>query len=269
MDSILSNELPRLVITWAEEALKYAIDARKNLTLGSVSQKSAGDLVTTIDIEIERLLTAHIQRYFPDHSICGEESLGVVGNSLYKWYIDPLDGTINYVASASDYSISVAIYREDTPLLGVVWSKKAKFAATRGKIIQKPDFSICRRPANLDEAVIHFSPRTMAKLSEYGGDFLGLMKAVRHGRYLGSSALELCAVAIGSSDIFIAGSLMPWDYAAARVVLEAEGCRLLVLEEPLPLVLAWRDETILRLILPFLPSELYLSIEDNLRGDSN
>jgi len=242
------------VMDWAEQALAHAASARESLTSNDLKDKSPGDFVTSIDVEIEQALCANIRRAFPDHSICAEESQTTTGTSDYCWYIDPIDGTMNYIRTGQNYCVSVALYKGDEPILGAVWSHYSRYAAWLGEPVLLPSVAAVQPQAQaLTDAIVCFNAKSITRLSEFGGNMTRLLGKIKHHRYLGVAALELCSVATGGCDIYVSTSLKPWDYAAARAILESSGCRFMQLDDPFPLVMAWRSDALLRQVLEDLP----------------
>ena len=93
--------------------------------LGKISKKDIGlkqtsDFVTTIDKESEKIIITTIKEYFPDHLFLAEESLKECGKKTYRWIIDPLDGTTNYIHSYPVFSISIALEYEGKIIIGVI-----------------------------------------------------------------------------------------------------------------------------------------------------
>ena len=107
-----------------------------------VSYKGVIDLVTEIDHQSEALLLGQVQKDFPDHYIFSEETGIIQGDDQHTWYIDPLDGTVNYAHGIPIFSVSIAYgsRRDGSSLsgglsLGVVYDpmRDEMFAAERGK----------------------------------------------------------------------------------------------------------------------------------------
>lgn len=190
------------------------------------------DIVTAFDKEVERFFRDSIGKAFPDDAIVGEEGAPASGGSGVTWYIDPIDGTTNFVNLRKHFAISVGCYQAGEPRFGLVCDVIADelYEAFAGEGARKNGQRLGREaPTAALEKMILSTPnvqdafwrgypwqRAMVRLSEQ----------VRAVRSLGSVALELCAVAEGTVDIFVAMRSAPWDHNAARVILEEAGCRL-------------------------------------------
>jgi myo-inositol-1(or 4)-monophosphatase len=168
-------------------------------------------------------------RYFPDHSIVGEEGAAVRGSSDYCWYIDPLDGTANFVHKFPFFATSIALVQAGQPIAGVISDP------VRGEV-----FSAQRhRGAHLNGASIRVSA-----VDQLSGSMLGKVFPVHaressgniyyyqhldcasHGvRRTGSAALDLAYVAAGRLDALWGFGLKPWDYTAGLILAEEAGGR--------------------------------------------
>jgi len=97
--------------------------------------RHAINLVTNVDKKSERLIVGALRRHFPTHQILSEEGLGAKGLSVYKWIIDPLDGTTNYTHGFPFFCVSIALEVEGKIQLGVVYAPMLKelFVAERAK----------------------------------------------------------------------------------------------------------------------------------------
>ncbi len=100
-----------------------------------VNYKGAIDLVTEVDHQSEDLLLGEIQRLFPGHQIVSEEAGLVPGRIGDQWYVDPLDGTVNYAHGIPIFSVSIAYAHDGVVRLGVVYDpmRDELFAAERGQ----------------------------------------------------------------------------------------------------------------------------------------
>lgn len=196
---------------------------------GKISYKGRINIVTDVDKASEAMIISRIGRAFPEHSILSEERLPRERASSYRWIIDPLDGTTNFVHGFPFFSVSIALEKDREAILGVVYDpiREELFAAEKG------------RGASLNGkriAVSGVKKLSQAMLStgfSYGvkgsrntnirhfGRFLTRAQAVRRA---GSAALDMCYVAVGRFDGFWEMDLQPWDTAAASIIVkEAKG----------------------------------------------
>ncbi|MGD8212472.1 MAG: inositol monophosphatase family protein, partial [Desulfobacterales bacterium] len=107
--------------TAIEAARKSAEILRSRFgNISRIRKKAAAEIVTEADTESEKAIVSTIQAKFPNHAILGEEYGLVSGTSEYKWFVDPLDGTVNFAHQIPIFSISIALAVRDTLVLGVI-----------------------------------------------------------------------------------------------------------------------------------------------------
>jgi len=187
-------------------------------------QDSRQSQVTDSDKEIERVLVQEITSRFPDHAIVGEEGASKTG-AIYTWYIDPIDGTTNYIRGIAHCSISVALWDAHGPLVGVVADPvgKVTFTALRGG-------GAFRNGRPIHASTTSSLTRAVGNLAWDWGDKASraaLINKVEKNAYrwriFSGSALELCFVAQGSLDFFVSISIHIWDMGAAILILREAG----------------------------------------------
>ena len=192
-----------------------------------VDYKDLIDLVTEVDHQSEALLLGEIQRLFPGHQIVSEEIGLVPGREADQWYVDPLDGTVNYAHGIPFFTVSIAYAREGVVILGVVYDpmRDELFAAERGqgawcngRKLQVPSVTEFQRSL-LVTGFPYDTWSTQQNNLEFFGRFAMMTQGVRR---LGSAALDLCYVAAGRFEGYWELSLKPWDLAAGGLIaLEA------------------------------------------------
>jgi len=193
-----------------------------------VDYKDVIDLVTEVDRQSEAFLLGEIQRLFPGHQIVSEEIGLVPGNEIDQWYVDPLDGTVNYAHGIPIFTVSIAYARNGVVLLGVVYDpmRDELFAAERGQgarcngrklqVSQVTEFQRSLLVTGFPYDTWS-SPRNNL---ENFGRFARMTQGVRR---LGSAALDLCYVAAGRFDGYWELSLNPWDIAAGGLIAAEAG----------------------------------------------
>lgn len=194
-----------------------------------VSSKGAHDLVTNIDKVAEQAIIEILQEAYPDHGFLGEESGVIIGKKAkpeYKWIIDPLDGTKNFVHGLPDYAISIALVHHDQIVHGVVYdpNRNELFTATRGVGAFLNDRRIRVSTRNrLEDTLLAGRLPIQAGHADYQGFYDLIAKSAGYRR-LGSTVLELAYVAAGRLDGYCGAKLQAWDLAAGSLlVLEAGG----------------------------------------------
>lgn len=193
------------------------------------------DLVTEHDLLIEKLLVEAVLGKYPGHSILAEESQEWVSSARgdYTWVIDPIDGTVNYYRCGKDYAISLALYRDEKPIFGLVYdvANDVIFGAGQGEGANMNGYRLNVLPdrhERLNKAIVGISLRTMREFTGLGMDVMEMLSMAQAYRYLGCASLEICKVANGEYDLFISSNVYEWDVAAARIFLEQRGGGVLI-----------------------------------------
>jgi myo-inositol-1(or 4)-monophosphatase len=193
-----------------------------------VNYKGAIDLVTEVDHQSEALLLGEIQRLFPGHQIVSEEIGLVPGRPGDQWYVDPLDGTVNYAHGIPFFCVSIAYAQDGVIRLGVVYDpmRDELFTAERGKGAHLNGRSLkVSQVAELQRSLLAtgFAYDTWSNPRdnmEYFGRFAKMTQGVRR---MGSAALDLCYVAAGRLEGYWELSLKPWDVAAGGLIAMEAG----------------------------------------------
>lgn len=200
---------------------------RASLQLDSitVSTKGSGDYVTDIDRIAEDAIIQTLSEAYPEHAFVAEES-GVIGESDFRWIIDPLDGTKNFIHGFPNYAVSIALAVRGQIEQAVVYdpSRNELFTASRGGGAFLNDRRIRVSPCpSLDTAMICVTSgfRASHPQNQYIADLVTKTNGLRR---LGSTVLELAYLASGRLDGFCGFRQNAWDTAAGSLlVLEAGG----------------------------------------------
>jgi myo-inositol-1(or 4)-monophosphatase len=219
-------------------ALRAARKAGENIVRASdelhrfeVKAKGVNDFVTEVDVNAEREIIYHLQKAYPDHAILGEES-GLIGDAdaEYRWIIDPLDGTTNFVRGIPHYAVSIAcLYRgkiEHAVIVDPV--RREEFTASRGRGAQLNGHRIrVSDRASLDGALlgtgIPFKQHCDDKLGPYSKSIELLASQCAGIRRAGAASLDLAYVAAGRLDAFWEIGLAQWDIAAGVLLIREAG----------------------------------------------
>ena len=224
--------LDPLLLATAVEAVLRAGDIQM-ASFGSsirIDKKGAIDLVTDVDLAVERMFRQLVAERFPDHRILAEE-LGAAnesGPAGYCWIFDPIDGTTNYAHGLPVFSASLALEQAGRLVLGAVYdpTRKELFTAERGggAFLNGAPIRVSNAQGLLDALLVTGFPydvhQTVDEIVGLFGAFIGRAQAVRR---LGSAALDLCYVAAGRMDGFWEKRLKPWDMAAGGLIVEEAG----------------------------------------------
>lgn len=196
-----------------------------------VREKATHDIVTEIDERAQETIIAHLKRRFPDYEIMAEEGVGdeqALDAPGFRWIIDPIDGTTNFLHGVPPYAVSIALQQGADLVVGVVLdvSRDELFTAIRGGGL----FVNGRRGAvssadRLDRSLITtgFPYRSFDRADPYLAAMRRLMSSARGIRRPGSASIDLAYVAAGRFDAFFETDLRPWDVAAGIVLVEEAG----------------------------------------------
>ena len=194
----------------------------------TVSEKGPADLVTEADVASQAAIHQILQARFPEHGFLGEEGLISTPDAEYRWIIDPLDGTSNYVHRFPYYAVSIGLEHCGKLVAGVIHdpTRGEIFSAALGQGATLDGHPIrSSRFDRLSQAMViaSFPPGVTAE-SEPIKRFLTVLGHAQTIHRSGSAALNLAYVAAGRLDGFWSTSLKPWDVAAgALIVAEAGG----------------------------------------------
>lgn len=198
-----------------------------------VEAKGIRDIVTKYDRASEEFIKKEIKKHFPDHEFLGEEG-GLTKtkkkSSPYMWIVDPIDGTKNFARKIPLFAVSIALYKNGKPLIGVVhnpalnetfWAEKGK-GAFKCSSWEKPHRIKVSKTKKLEDAILAtgFHPQDTKKNLPI---FAHLTQETFATRRTGSAAIDLCYTASGLFDGFWEFHLKPWDIAAGLLILQEAG----------------------------------------------
>jgi myo-inositol-1(or 4)-monophosphatase len=192
-----------------------------------INYKGVIDPVTETDHKSEAFLLGEIQRRFPEDRILAEESGDLAGTNHARWYVDPLDGTVNFAHGVPVFCVSLAYARDGQLQLGAVYDPMQDecFSAERGRGAWLNGSPIRVSAAvHLDQCLLATGfPYNIRTIEDTNLENYARFSLRSQGvRRLGSAALDLCYVAAGRLDGYWELYLQPWDMAAgALIALEA------------------------------------------------
>jgi myo-inositol-1(or 4)-monophosphatase len=195
-----------------------------------IDMKGKIDLVTEIDRQSENYLVSAIRAQFPGNTVITEEQGRFEGEDNQVWYIDPLDGTVNYAHGVPIFSVSIAYVENNQVMMGAVYDpmQGELFTAERGHGSRLNGRSIQVSQANkLDQSLlvtgfpydVHTNPEN--NLNHY----VNFALRSRGVRRLGSAAIDLAYIAAGRFDGFWEIRIHNWDIAAGSLLVEEAGGR--------------------------------------------
>lgn len=186
------------------------------------------NIVTSSDVAVQHFLTRQLKDRYPQVGfLCEEEDLEDVAGHEAVWVIDPIDGTANYARGNENCCISVALVSGGEPLMGVVYSpwREELYTAEKGRgaFCNGKPLHVSDRP--FEQGILFTAMSTYHKeWSRYCSDIIfDLYQECNDVRRTGSAAVELCQMASGFAELYFELRLMPWDYAAASLILTEAG----------------------------------------------
>ena len=203
-----------------------------------IDKKSAIDLVTDVDLSVEKMFRNIIQERFPEHGILSEEfgeqvapgslEAGASSSSGCCWVFDPIDGTTNFAHGLPFFCSSLSFEIDGRPVVAAIYEpvRRELFVAERGKgaFLNGAPLKVSESATLIDSLLCTGFPydvhASREELVELFGHFLGRARAVRR---LGSAALDLCYVAAGRLDGFWEQRLRAWDISAGSLIVEESG----------------------------------------------
>ena len=220
-----------LFLTTAIEAVVRAGDVmiERFGTNVRVDMKGAIDLVTEVDVAIEREFRARIAERFPDHTVLGEEMGGAASAPEGPcWVFDPIDGTTNFAHGLPIFCSSLALEIDGVAQVAAVYdpSRRELFTAERGNgaMLNGRPMHVSTHPTLLESVLVTGFPYDVhTRVSEIVGLFAEFVGRARAVRRLGSAAIDLCYVAAGRLDGFWERDLNAWDIAGGALLVEEAG----------------------------------------------
>ena len=194
-----------------------------------VSIKGPGDFVTASDKKVEKVLIEELQKARPSYSILSEECGEIKNDELFKWIIDPIDGTSNFLHGIPHFAISIGLEQEKEIICGIIYDpiKDEMFTAEKGKgsYINNQRMRVSSRTKLKDCIIFTGGPRQSSEnkeivLNEYKKFTSEVMIPIRK---LGSGALDLAYVAAGRCDGYWQRDLNYWDIAAGILLVKEAG----------------------------------------------
>jgi myo-inositol-1(or 4)-monophosphatase len=222
------KEFLNTAVKAAKFAGEYILDNLGKISGRDIRHKLASDFVTRVDKESEKIIINTIRKNFPDHHFLAEESLKEAETQDFRWIIDPLDGTTNYIHQYPVFSVSIALEYKKEIIIGVVFdplredtfsAEKGKGAFLNGRSIRISGVKI------LNDSLITtgFPFRKKEFIDPYLRLFKNILNNVSDLRRAGSAALDLAYLACGRCEGFFEIGLSPWDIAAGNIIIKEAG----------------------------------------------
>lgn len=215
----------------AREAGSFIRQERNKISTADVKLKSVASLVTYVDKETEKAIVKKLEKLIPGSGFITEEGTATHSNEKYKWIIDPLDGTTNYIHGIAPHSVSIALMEGREIVAGTVYEvgQDEMFYAWKDSPAYLNEKEIKTATATrLEDTLIGtgFPYYDFEKVEDYINAMRYLMRHTRGLRRMGSAAVDIAYVAAGRFDAFYEHGLHPWDVAAGAIILKQAGGRI-------------------------------------------
>ena len=221
--------LLNIAVKAARRAGDIIVRAIPRLEAVQVESKGRNDFVTEVDKAAEADIIQTIRRLYPDHAILAEESgLTESAKAEYRWIIDPLDGTTNFIHGFPQYCVSIAVQHRGVTAHGVIYDpgRNELFTASKGGGAYVDDRRLrVSKCVSLKEALVGtgFPFKEVTRLDLYMRQLKTLMQGCAGVRRAGAAALDLAYVAAGRMDAFWEMGLSSWDMAAGALMIKEAG----------------------------------------------
>ena len=206
----------------------YISSESKSFDKNKVESKGMHDFVSFVDKTAEKQLIEGLKHLVPNVGFIAEENTVKTSDAQFKWIIDPLDGTTNFIHGLAPYAISVALMDGNEIILGVVHeiSRNETFYSWKGGKAFLNDNEICvSKAAKVKDSLIAtgFPYYNYDCMSQFMNSLDFFMRNSHGLRRLGSAATDLAYVACGRFEAFYEYSLSPWDVAAGAFIVQQAG----------------------------------------------
>lgn len=228
IDEKLINKMKKIVI----DCGSILLNAEDDLEIRN--KEGINNIVTKYDVLIQNILKKNLLELIPEASFIGEEDDYEDNNSDYTFIVDPIDGTTNFSRNLNLSAISVALLYKNEVIVGICYvpyvdelfeAVKGKGAFLNGKRIHvsnkklKDGVVLCGFApyyGELRDKTIDIQKKYISVASDY--------------RRFGSAVIEICSIASGRAEMYFEIKLMPWDYAAASLILKEAGGKITTMD---------------------------------------
>jgi len=194
-----------------------------------VLEKGPGDFVTSADKRTEKILIDELQKAHPEYGIITEET-GIINksNTKYRWIIDPIDGTSNFLNGIPQFAISIGFEEDGEIKCGVIFNPilNEMFCAEKGNgaYLNNSRIRVSNKKKIKDSLIVTGGPKGASKIKDkIFSEYINVSSNVSNVRKFGSAALDMAYVACGRFDGYWQRELNYWDVAAGIIILKEAG----------------------------------------------
>ena len=194
-----------------------------------VSQKGPGDFVSAADRRSEEIIYEELKKLRPDYSFLMEESGAIAGKDFdYRWIIDPLDGTTNFLHGIPHWAISIGLEHKGQIIAGLIHDpvKDEIFTAEKGKgaFMRRSRLRVSGRNELMNATIATGAPRrSQAQRKQFIAEYTAMQSVAPGLRRFGAAALDMAYVAAGRYEGFWERDLKAWDIAAGVLIVKEAG----------------------------------------------
>ena len=225
----LSSANINVMVKACRKASKILIRDFGEIEKLQVSLKGPGDFVTASDKKVEKILIEELQKARPNYSVLSEEIGEINNDQSFKWIIDPIDGTANFLHGIPHFAISIGLEHDNQIICGIIYDpiKDEMFVAEKGNgsYLNNQRLRVSSRSRLKDCIIFTGGPKKEAKdreltFKEYDNFSSKVLIPIRK---LGSASLDMAYVAAGRCDGFWQRNLNYWDIAAGIILVKEAG----------------------------------------------
>ena len=225
----LSSANINVMVKACRKASKILIRDFGEIEKLQVSVKGPGDFVTAADKKVEKILIDELTKARPNYSILSEEIGEVKNDNEFRWIIDPIDGTANFLHGIPHFCISIGLEKNKEIINGIIFDpiKDEIFTAEKGNgsYLNNQRLRVSGRNKLKDSIIFTGGPKYESKekdlvLEEYKKFSSNVYIPIRK---MGSAALDMAYVAAGRCDGFWQRNLNYWDIAAGIILIKEAG----------------------------------------------
>jgi myo-inositol-1(or 4)-monophosphatase len=206
----------------------FILEELGKVTTQQVETKALNSLVSYVDKTAEQRLTAGLSAILPGSVFLTEEETVAQEKGEWRWVIDPLDGTTNFLHQLPCFAISVALEHQGEVVVGIVHevTRNETFSAWKGSgvLLNGKPVKVSATPS-IDQSLVAtgFPYYDFEKMTKYLQAMRWMMEHTRGIRRWGAAAVDLAYVACGRYDLFFEYHLQPWDIAAGAFLVQEAG----------------------------------------------
>jgi myo-inositol-1(or 4)-monophosphatase len=212
----------------ARKVGRFISDEGLKFTSEDIIHKGRADMVTYVDKTAEAQIVSALRELLPGSGFIAEEGTAHDNGEKYRWVIDPLDGTTNYIHGISPFCVSIALMEDQKIIMGVIYeiNLKEMFYAWEGSkaYLDGREIQVSKAAGTADSLIATGFPYyDFSKLDKYLEAMSFFMRNSHGIRRLGSAAADLAYVAAGRFEGFYEHALHPWDVAAGIIIIKQAG----------------------------------------------